>query len=311
MPRIEAAALAQPPRVSVLMPVYNAERYLTAAAESVLGQTFGDFEFLALDDGSTDRSLELLRRCAGRDARMRVISGPNRGLVGALNELLAQARGEYVARMDADDVSRPRRFERQVDFLREHPECVAVGSRALFIDPEGLPLYEDVDHYSHEQIERALLRPMVGILHPSVVMRRAAVERVGGYRSDYLHVEDLDLFLRLAEVGQLANLPEVLLEYRVHAASVSHSHTLEQHLSGLRAVRDTCARRGLQFLRGDELRQPRIKVESESELHRKWAWMALGAKNLVSARKHAWRAMAGAPSNIENWRVLACAVRGH
>ena len=307
---VTPSTAGQPP-VSVLMPVYNAERYVESSVASILSQTYRDFEFLVLDDGSTDKSLELLRRCAGRDQRMRVISGPNRGLVGALNELLAQARGGLVARMDADDVSRPERFAMQVAFLQAHPECVAVGSRALFVDPEGVPLYEDIGHYSHEQIEAALLRPMVGILHPTVVMRRAAVERVGGYRSDYLHVEDLDLFLRLAETGKLANLPDVLLEYRVHAASVSHSHTVDQHLSGLRAVRDACARRGLPFLRADELQAPRVKIESVAELHRKWAWMALGARNLVAARKHALRAMVQSPVNIENWRVLACVVRGH
>src|SRR6478609_1964644 len=108
------------PVVSVLMPVYNAQRYLTAAVESIRGQTFRDFEFIIVDDGSTDRSGEILRKFAAEDPRIKLISRPNTGYVVALNEALSCARGEFVARMDADDISLPARFERQVAHLREH-----------------------------------------------------------------------------------------------------------------------------------------------------------------------------------------------
>ena len=133
----------------------------------------------------------------------------------------------------------------KVAHLRAQPACVAVGSRARFIDPDGAPIFDYVDHFGHAQIEAALLLPMIGILHPTVMMRRAAVFAAGGYTHEYRHVEDLDLFLRLAEVGELANLPEVLLEYRVHMRSVSHAHAAEQHKAGLRAVKAACARRGI------------------------------------------------------------------
>ena len=136
------------PAISVLLPVYNAERYLGLAVESVLNQTFDDFELLAFDDGSSYQSLSILREFAAKDSRVRVSSRENRGpLVVALNEMIAIARGPYLARMDADDICRSQRFEKQVAYLEAHPECVMVGSKCLAIDPEGMPIREFVGHF--------------------------------------------------------------------------------------------------------------------------------------------------------------------
>ena len=146
------------PLISVCMAVYNAERYVAEAVESILNQTFGDFEFLILDDGSTDGSLDILRRYAERDPRIRLTSRPNQGLVASLNELVDQARGEFIARMDADDVSLPERFQREVDYLRDHPECVLVGSRVRLIDPDGDPLCDWCTMQEHEAIDAFYLR---------------------------------------------------------------------------------------------------------------------------------------------------------
>ena len=158
--------------VSVLLPVHNASRYVGAAVESILRQTHRDFEFLILDDGSRDDSLALLRRFDARDARVHVISRPNTGIVGALNELVALAKGEWLFRMDADDVARPQRFQRQLAYLDANPDCVALGSRALFMDPDGSPLLEFIDCFEHADIERTLMRPAIGILHPTVAISR-------------------------------------------------------------------------------------------------------------------------------------------
>src|SRR4051812_26679567 len=128
--------MAASPTVSVLMAVYNGEQYLREAVNSILSQTFKDFEFIIIDDGSTDRSPELLASYARADSRVKLISRPNKGLTKSLNEGLHAARGEFVARMDGDDISLPERFERQVSYLREHPEVVLVGSRVEFIDPD-------------------------------------------------------------------------------------------------------------------------------------------------------------------------------
>src|SRR5688572_25740567 len=117
-----------PPTVSVVMTVYNTERYVREAVESILGQTFRDFEFIIIDDGSTDSAPAILREYADRDPRIRLVSRPNTGIVRAANEGIALARGNYLARMDSDDVALPHRFEKQVRYLNEHPACVLVGA---------------------------------------------------------------------------------------------------------------------------------------------------------------------------------------
>ena len=295
--------------VSVLMPVFNAERYVEAAVRSVLVQTFRDFELLIIDDGSSDGSLAILERLAAEDSRIVLRSRPNAGLVSTLNELLAAAHGSLLARMDADDTCRPTRFARQVDHLQRNPACVAVGSRSLFIDPDGMPIFEFMDRFAHDEIDRALLNPEIGILHPSVMMRRSAVVGLGGYRSEFPHVEDLDLFLRLAEIGELCNLPEVLLDYRVHLSSVSHQHGVAQAEAGRRAVAAAARRRCLDPGSIERSAALVSRPESKAELHRKWTWWALSAGNLKTARKHARLALAAEPLNLENVRVLACVTR--
>ncbi len=130
------------PSVSVLMPIYNAELTLAEAVESILAQTFTDFELIVVDDGSTDGSLQMLQKFAHRDTRIRIISRPNTGIAGALNEAMDAARGEFLARMDADDISLPARFEKQVAFLQEHPDVVLLGSRVMLVEPYGTPMYE-------------------------------------------------------------------------------------------------------------------------------------------------------------------------
>jgi glycosyltransferase involved in cell wall biosynthesis len=197
------------------MPVYNAQAYVRQATESILNQTFGDFEFIIINDGSTDDSRKILEELARRDARIRLVSRPNTGYTKALNEALGMARAPYLARMDADDISLPDRFEKQLEYLRAHPECVLVGSRILTIDPFGSPLYEPRHKLVHEAIEAELLAGVGwAIVHPASMMVREVVDALGGYRPEMEPSEDLDLFLRLAEKGKIANLPEVLLHYR-------------------------------------------------------------------------------------------------
>ncbi len=128
------------PAVSVVMPLYNARRHLASALDSVLAQTFTDFEIIAVDDGSRDDTLDLLRQYESRDPRVRVLSRPNTGIVGALNDGMRLARADLIARMDGDDLCLPDRFEKQVAYLQQHPDCVLVGSQVLLIDPDGEPI---------------------------------------------------------------------------------------------------------------------------------------------------------------------------
>lgn len=226
------------------MPVFNARAYVAAAVESILTQSMADLELIAVDDGSSDGSTEILKQFAAREGRICVVSRPNTGIVGALNEGLSVASGEYVARMDADDVALPHRFGAQLDHLRRNQDCVAVGSAVLQIDPDGDPIC--VQHWaeSHEEINRQLLRGGGGLAHPTAMIRTAAIKSVGGYRKEYEWIEDKDLWLRLGEVGRLANLPRPLLNYRLHESSVCWRREEEQRRLWERLLAETYARRG-------------------------------------------------------------------
>lgn len=219
------------PIISVILPVRNGATYVLAAIDSILSQTFQGFELLAIDDGSTDATPALLAGVAQSDARLRILSNPGSGLVGALNYGVAMARAPLIARMDADDVALPERLRRQHDFLATHPDVDVVGAQVSFIDEHGSPTGETTALPQRPEAIHDTLLKYCCIRHPTVVMRRAAVERVGGYRAQVPAAEDLDLWLRLSECGRLANLPEVLLQYRLHGAQVSEEKVWTQRLS--------------------------------------------------------------------------------
>jgi glycosyltransferase involved in cell wall biosynthesis len=296
------------PPISVLLAVYNGGRYLRAAVDSILAQTFGEFEFIIIDDGSTDGSSALLAEYAAKDSRIRLVSRPNKGLTATLNEGLALARGEFLARMDADDIALPQRFERQIAYLREHPECVLLGSRVMLVDPEGMPIRPWCHQLEHADIDTAHLNRGWPVVHPAVMMRTDAVRRVGAYRDQYNTLEDLDLFLRLAEVGKLANLPEILLHYRQHFDSVTHKKFEQQRKLRQAIYDETYARRGQR--RGDQQEAPPPPPRKRYEQHSLWAWYALDAGNVKTARKHALATLRRAPHLLNSWRLMACALRG-
>jgi len=229
--------MAETPRVSVVMPVHNGGPYVEAAVTSILGQTFRDLEFIIIDDGSSDSTADVLRRYAAVDDRIRVYSQARAGLVASLNRGCRAAHAGYIARMDADDVALPERLERQVAFLDREPEVAVVGSAVLRIDDAGRPLTRNVCPTSHAEIVAAL-REYTCFTHPSVMMRTAAWAAVGGYRYAYGPAEDYDLWLRLSERYQLANLPEALLQYRVYPGQLSVKQLDQQILSvvGARAA---------------------------------------------------------------------------
>jgi glycosyltransferase involved in cell wall biosynthesis len=300
--------MSAPPPITVLLAVFNGETYLRAAVESVLSQTFTQFEFLIIDDGSKDNTLNILREYNRRDGRIRLISRPNKGLTNTLNEGIALATGEYLARMDADDICMPRRLERQLAYMQQHPDCVLVGSRVELMDPEGLPIREMCFEQTHEEIDNAHLNRGWPVVHPAAMIRMTALKQVGGYRDEFNTLEDLDLFLRLAEVGKLANLPDVLLHYRQHFASVTHSKEEKQNQIRQAIYDQARARRGLPPDRPPVI--TRTKPRERHEQHHFWAWSALKAGNTRTALKHALKTVKQAPFKLNSWRLLACAVRG-
>ena len=187
------------PTISVIMSVHNSAAYLDAAVRSILAQTFADFEFIVVDDGSTDNSAKILAEFAERDPRIRVETRANKGLTKSLNEAIALSTGEFIARMDADDIAVGWRFEKQFAYMQKHPECVLLGAQVVVIDPYGMALYQSQYPLDHESIDAALMLGKGGtIRHPVAMMRREAIVKSGGYRKQYQWAEDVDLFLLLA-----------------------------------------------------------------------------------------------------------------
>lgn len=208
-----------PALISVVMPCYNAAPWLETAIASILGQTHREFELLAIDDGSTDATPGILARAAAHDPRVRVLGGrSNAGIVAALNSGLEQARGDYIARMDADDIALPRRFERQLAFL----ETTGVHLCGSWFMEFGHGMPRGV-RWSHD--ETALRTAMLfqnNICHPTVMAKRAVFEKLR-YREDYRLAEDYDLYARAYQDFHLANVPEILLRYRRHRAQATHA----------------------------------------------------------------------------------------
>jgi glycosyltransferase involved in cell wall biosynthesis len=215
------------------MSVYNGARFLDEAVHSIRDQTYRDFEFIIIDDGSVDATPEILARHAADDSRVSVLSQQNRGLMESLHRGFAAATGEYIARMDADDVAKPYRLELQLEFLASNPGIALLGGGLEIIDSES-KVVATVRSPSHPEEVRHELREFGNaIAHPTVMCRRCALEEVGGFRRAYQYAEDYDLWLRMAEKFDLANLQEVLLSYRRHEAAVSHRHIKQQALSAL------------------------------------------------------------------------------
>lgn len=237
------------PRVSVIMPAYNAERFIAAAVASVMRSTFADWELLVIDDGSTDKSVANAEAAAANDARVRIIRVPHSGIANVRNTGLREARGEFIANLDSDDLMFPERLQVQVAYLDAHPACVALGTRALIIDENDRPQDVRVRYLTHAEIDGAHLAGMPGaIWNPTAMFRKAAALQINGYESELASTgEDFDLWLRLAQVGELRNLPDVLNCYRVHGSNISINTVgkEQRHQVALASLARAFARRGI------------------------------------------------------------------
>ena len=205
------------PRLSVLMTVYNGMPYLPASVESVLQQTYDDFEFIVVDDGSTDDSAAYIASVA--DPRIKLVRRENGGTAAAANEGLGHCSGEYTARVDDDDLSLPTRFEKQVRFLDEHPDVGLVGTQMAPLGARGVGPSLRLPT-THDEIYRALLEGRHGLGHANIMLRTELLKSIGGYWS--LRLQDAwDMMLRMGEVSRLAVIDEVLHHYRVHTGSLN------------------------------------------------------------------------------------------
>jgi glycosyltransferase involved in cell wall biosynthesis len=217
------------PIVSVLMSAHNAESSIREAVQSILNQTFTDFEFIIINDGSTDGTGNLLASLA--DQRIVLIHQENNGLTRALNRGLSLARGEFIARMDADDIALPERLEKQTAFLRAHPETALFASSCHGIDKNGTVLWTNSLPTTDVQIKWRLLFHNC-IPHSTVMFRKITVQELGGYNNAITYAQDYDLWLRVAEHCGLAGAPEPLTSYRIPVqGAISHDHAgLQQHM---------------------------------------------------------------------------------
>ncbi|HEU5403456.1 MAG TPA: glycosyltransferase [Terriglobales bacterium] len=218
------------PALSVMMPVYNGEAFLSEAIDSIVNQTFADFEFIIVDNGSTDKTPEILASYANRDSRIRVHHEEKRGVAHAINLAVSLAKGRYIARMDADDISLPTRFQQQFDFLENHPEIGVLGGAMIMIGAEGQPLRVFQMPRSDSEIRSTAFF----MVNPTVMMRKDAALAVAS-RQQLRGAIDYDFLLRALEQCQFANLDEPLLRYRIHGNEVSVTHTKNQVMSALAA----------------------------------------------------------------------------
>ncbi len=229
------------PLISVLMPVKNARRYLHDSIAGVLTQTHADFELLLIDDYSDDRSLSVCNSYARSDRRIIVLQNQTSGVAAALNFGIAHAKGVYMARIDADDVCVPSRFERQIAVLQANPEIAVVGTWARVVDGQGVEIGSLTPPTQATNIRSQLLSSNC-VIHPSVMARLAVVKDIGGYRPVFEGCEDYDLWLRIATVAGICNLNEMLLCYRMHDAQVSWQRVEQRILSELAAARFASSR---------------------------------------------------------------------
>lgn len=230
------------PAVSIVVTARDEQRYIGRALRSLRRQTFTDFEVLVVDDGSTDRTAAIVAGHAREDARVRLLATTGVGMARASNLGLAECRAPLVARLDADDVSLPRRLQRQVEEFGRNPRLVALGTYGLRVNELGIPVGRLKNgHPGREAAQRARGRsPYVNLTHSSAMYRRNAVEEIGGYPTEYRAALDLALFNRLAELGEVYALPQLLTLYTVRRGSVSADRMLEQETAAAR-VREEVA----------------------------------------------------------------------
>ncbi len=221
------------PKISVLMPAYNAEKYITEAIESILGQTFDDFEFIIINDCSEDRTEEIV--LSYDDPRIVYLKNEqNLGVAVTLNKGLALAKGEYIARMDADDISLPDRLAKQEAYLTTHDDIAVLGCGIeRFNANEKLGIRRFATDAEQMAIDMLFA---CGLAHPSAMMRTNVVKGLGGYDEDFNGLEDYELWCRVQDKHKITTLPDVLLRYRIHSSQVTQNPS-KRYLALLRALK--------------------------------------------------------------------------
>ncbi len=294
------------PKVSVLMTTHNRAPFIPEAVESVLRQTLRDFELVIVDDGSDESTRAMLRAYALADDRIELIEQDNAGIFAAANRGLAACRSPLVARLDSDDAAEPERLEEQVGFMGAPANrgVVCCGSFMKLIDGRGRFLTVEAKPTADRAIQEDLLRGHCAIGHPSSIIRRAALEKIGGYDSAFTSAGDLDVFLRLGEVGRLANVSAPLTRYRLHAASVSERKGREQRANCRRACESAWARRGeTRPFEGHTRWRPGADRASRLSYTLQYGWWAWKSGELGTSASYGLDAVRLAPWRKEAWML--------
>ena len=218
------------PIISVVMSVYNGEKYLREAIDSILNQTYKIFELIIINDCSTDNTAEILQ--SYNDTRIKVVNNEqNLRLPASLNKGLRLTKGKYIARMDADDIALPDRFEKQVRYLENHPDVAVIGGGYKAFNEQNGELYVHKP-YCDEMLDRYYLFPTTLIGHPTAMLRKSmTVDEGFFYDEKYTSAQDYDLWLRIAQKHKINNIPDIVLKYRVHENSISKKRTEEQQMN--------------------------------------------------------------------------------
>ncbi len=210
------------------MSVFNGERYLQESVESILNQTYRDFEFIIIDDGSADRTPEILKDWAKKDLRIKIITNEkNIGLTKSLNKAIKIAQGEYIARQDADDISLPQRLEKQIEFLENHPEIKILGTFGYSITQKPKILGKEIVPVSSQAIKKTLIKRNP-FIHTSVMIKREIIDRVGGYDEKFRTVQDYELWFRILRIAEGENLPLFLVKKRYRPEMISLKKNKDQ-----------------------------------------------------------------------------------
>jgi glycosyltransferase involved in cell wall biosynthesis len=295
------------PKVTVLMPAYNAGKYIAAAVQSALDQTFADFELLIVDDGSFDDTVTVTESFG--DDRIRLIRQEQGGVSAALNKGLQHARGEYICRFDADDLCFPQRLARQVEFLDANPDYLLVGSDAEYISEDGEHLFNfRCAGHTHEEILDKLYR-FCPFIHSAVMYRKGAILQAGGYSLLAHNFEDYLLWVRLVAVGRYCNLEEALIRVRINPASA----TIDEKWRGRRFnfLKQQVIRRG-SITEKESAELLSIIKKQETKKIKEGAYHALCGKKFLQenyrparARWHVKRAIYAHPLRLDNYAILA------
>ena len=234
------------PILSVLMPVFNSELFVAEAIESILNQTFKDFEFLILDDTSTDKSFRIIKDFEQQDPRIKVYrNDKNLGVVGSRNKLINHSKGKYIAWIDSDDIAIKKRFEKQINFLEAHPEIGMTGAYPVIIDENGNKIIKWWFETDPQKLKIELFFHSP-FLSSSVVIRKSALPQ-NRYDSNFAVAEDFDLYSKISENSDIANIPEFLVKYRINSKGLSKSNTEKMEQLSVQVIKEHAERLGIEL----------------------------------------------------------------